>query len=60
MSAYKPAPDEAQFLGEVVCIDAGLATICADLLRKGTPLREVRATLEDALKIARTLQGKDA
>lgn len=53
MGAWKPDREEATFLGEVLVIDAKLAGICADQLRKGVRLQEVRATLDYALKIAK-------
>jgi hypothetical protein len=54
---WKPDRDEAEFIGQVMAIDAGLAGHITDLLRQGRPLRSVRATLEDALKIAGIVRG---
>ena len=45
-ASWKPARDEAEFIGQVTAIDAGLAGIVADQLRKGQSLSSVRHTLE--------------
>jgi hypothetical protein len=57
VSGWHPCRDEAQFIGEVMAIDAGLTGEVTNLLRKGVPLREVRATLESAVKIVRLARG---
>lgn len=57
-AAWKPSRDEAQFLGEIVAIDASLAATCADLLRTGSSLTSVRASLGDALRIVRMARGE--
>lgn len=53
MSAWKPTRDEAEFVGQVFAIDAGLAGIVRDQLKNGIPLREVIAGFKAAIEIAR-------
>lgn len=55
---WKPAPAEAQFIGEVMAIDASLAQHVMDLLRKGQPLTSVQATLKDAYRIVAMARGE--
>jgi hypothetical protein len=56
--AWKPTRDEAQFIGEVMAIDAGLAQHVTDLLRKGNSLTSVRGTLSDAMRIVSIARGE--
>lgn len=56
MGSWQPDREEAEFIGRVMAIDAGLAGHVTGLLRKGHPLRSVRATLEDAIRIARMVR----
>jgi hypothetical protein len=60
VSDWKPDREEAEFIGRCMAIDAGIAEIVTDQLRRGIPLRNVRATLEDALRIARIVRGQTA
>lgn len=55
---WKPSRDEAQFIGEVMAIDAGLAGHVTDLLRKGHSLRSVQGTLKDAMRIVAMARGE--
>ncbi len=55
---WKPTRDEAQFIGEVMAIDAGLAQHVTDLLRKGHSLISVQGTLKDALRIVAMARGE--
>jgi len=55
--AWEPTDEEAAFIGHVMVIDAGLAGIVRDQIAKGIPLRNVKATLEDALRIAALIRG---
>jgi len=58
--AWQPTREEAEFIGQVTAIDAGLAGIITDQLRKGQSLTSVRHACECALEIARIVQGKSA
>lgn len=58
--AWKPTRDEAQFIGEVMAIDAGLAGHITDLLREGKSLTSVRGTLKDAMQIVAMTRGEVA
>lgn len=55
---WKPSRDEAQFIGEVMAIDAGLAQHVTDLLRKGQSLTTVQDTLKDAMRIVAMARGE--
>lgn len=57
---WKPTRDEAQFIGEVMAIDAGLAGHVTDLLRKGNSLTSVQGTLKDAMRIVSMARGEVA
>lgn len=57
-AAWKPSRDEAQFLGEIVAIDAKIAGIIADQLRSGKSLASVRNALDISLRIARMARGE--
>jgi hypothetical protein len=50
---WKPDAAEAQFLGQLLAIDSGLADIARGQLAKGIPLREVVAAFKAATDIAR-------
>ncbi len=58
--AYKPTPAEAQFIGELLAIDAGLAKIALDQLEAGRSLDNVVGTYKDAMKIAALVRGAQA
>lgn len=58
MTAWEPTRDEAQFIGEVMAIDAGLAGIVIDQLRRGHSLASVQATLKDAVRIVAMARGE--
>jgi hypothetical protein len=54
---WKPDAAEAQFLGQLLGIDSGLAEIARGQLVKGIPLREVVASFKAASDIARLVRG---
>lgn len=58
MTAWKPSRDEAQFIGEVMAIDAGLAQHVTEMLRKGISLTSVQGTLKDAMRIVALARGE--
>lgn len=58
--SWKPSRDEAQFIGEVMAIDAGLAGHVTDLLRKGQSLGSVQDTIKQAMRIVQAIRQTGA
>lgn len=52
---WKPSREEAQFIGECMAIDAGVAEHVTEMLRNGHSLTFVQDTLRDAMSLVKML-----